>query len=177
MIRENYLSVFLLLIFLGSSCVYTTHIDLYPEKSIYIAPVVNKISISEENRSYNNYRSYPLLIEKKLTSAIAEKFSQDGNLRVSSEKNNSLMLYTEIIDYVKESLRYNDNDEIKEQKLKLKVKIKLLNSRGEKVKEQEILGETDYFLSGPYQKTESSAQQELINDTARRIVESIVENW
>ncbi len=168
--------VFFLLLY-GYGCGYTTRAVNYKEQRIYISPVVNKINITYESRAYSSYNSYPVLLEKRLTNALVEKFNVDGHLSVSPDKEGALRLVCEIKDYRKEALRYTDNDEVTEQRLRLYVHIVLYGSEGNKLKEKDIIGETTYVLSGARRKTESSAQVDLVNDTARRIVDSVVEEW
>jgi hypothetical protein len=46
------------------------------------------------------------------------------------------------------------------------------------LKEKDIIGEMEsYFLSGPNSISESAAQDKLVDDAARRIMEAVVEEW
>lgn len=160
-----------------AGCGYTTRGFVYKEKMIYISPVINKVNITSERRAYSSYNTYPILVEKRLTNALINKFNVDGNLKVTDTKSNSLRLKCEIRNYDKESLRYADNDNVTEQRLRLYVHCDLYNKDGELLKSKNVVGDTTYFLSGKLAKTESSAQTDLIDDTARRIVEAVVEEW
>ena len=51
------------LFFIISGCGYTTSGCLYSGRKIIIEPVVNKITITSENREYANYDTFPILIE------------------------------------------------------------------------------------------------------------------
>ena len=162
---------FLLILLLG--CGYSTH--LVNIKDIYVKPVTTSVSLTSQERAYSEYNSYPLLLDKLLTNKIIEEI----NLRGAS-LNNSVSAYrleTNIYRYKKESLRYKDNDEVSEQRLKLFVEAKLFSPQGELVKEKKIIGQTTFFLSGPYKISEEEAIQDLIEDTAQRIVETIVSDW
>ena len=55
--------------------------------------------------------------------------------------------------------------------------MKLINYKDEVIKEKDVVGETSYFLSGLNSISESSAQDKLIDDTTRRIVEAVIEEW
>ena len=168
--------LFLSFIFLYS-CGYTTRAFIYKEDKIFIKPVINKIDITQEGRRYSNYRTYPILLEKRLTNALINKFNVYGNLKVSNKKEDALLLTCSITNYDKEALRYSDYDNITEQRLRLTVNIKLFDSSGNLLKEKDIIGEASFFLEGPNKKTESLAWEDLIDDTARRIFEAIVEEW
>lgn len=166
----------ILMIFLAG-CGYKTRGVMYKEKGVYIRPVVNSINVSTQERDSANYSSYPLFIDKKLTNTIAEKFNIDGQLKVSSQIEDNLKLECLVKEYKKEVLRYADNDDVSEQRLRLFVKMTLFDGVGDLLKTQDIIGETTYYLSGSLAKSETAAQQDLVDDTARRIVEAVVEEW
>jgi hypothetical protein len=172
----------LLIYFLGagvflSGCGYTTTGFSYKEDSIFIAPVVNKIDITSEKRRYGTYTSFPVLLEKTLTNVLVDKFNTDGHLKVTNSSEGALKLICTVKDYRKEALRYTDDEDVKEQRLRLAVDIKLVDSAGEVLKEREVVGETTFFITGARSKSEVSAQQDLIDDTARRILEAVIEEW
>jgi uncharacterized protein YcfL len=171
--------IFLLTIFLYLfyGCGYTTRGFQYQEDKIFIAPIINKIDITSEERRYSGYKVFPILLEKKLTNELINKFNIDGHLKVVSETEESLVLSCFIKDYQKEALKYTSDEEVKEQRLRLYVHIKLQDSEGSILKEKDIVGEASYFLSGPNKKSEESAQSDLIDDTARRILEAVIEEW
>jgi outer membrane lipopolysaccharide assembly protein LptE/RlpB len=165
-----------LFIILGG-CGYTTRGFVYSERNIFIAPVKNNISLTSDNREYSTFTSYPVLLENRLTNKIVNKFNVDGHLRVSSENPKALKLICAINNYNRETTRYNNSDDVKEQRLRLTVHMKLIDSKGEIAKEKDVTGETSYFLTGPNSITEAAAQDKLIDDTARRIIEAVIEEW
>jgi hypothetical protein len=55
--------------------------------------------------------------------------------------------------------------------------MKLVNSAGEVLQKNNIVGQASFFLTGPNSKSEVAAQNDLIEDTARRITEAVVEAW
>jgi len=175
--KEMKKSLILSLFFLIIGCGYSTRGVIYDESSIIIVPATNKIDITSESRKYSGYFSFPALIENKLTNELTNKFNIDGNLKVVSQDPQALKLECEVTDYKKETLRYTDSDEVKEQRLRLYVNIKLTDPQGEVLRHQQVMGETDYFLTGSGSRSESAAQTDLIDDTARRILEAVVEAW
>ena len=140
-------------------------------------PVINKIVIASEDRNYSEYSSYPILLEKKLTNSIISEFNIRGTFSVVKDSSDAYTLECDIYDYKREALRYSDTDAVTEQRLKLYVKLKFYDFRDEMVKEKDILGETAYFLSGPYAVSESKAIENLIGDSAKRIVEAVSQDW
>ena len=158
-------------------CGYTTRGFQYEGDSIIIDPVINKINITNESRKFSNYKSYPILIENKLTNELVNKFNIDGGLKVTSLDTDALILTSSIVDYDKDSLRYSDDDDIEEQRLRLRVYVTLSNPDGELLVDQTVTGESTYFLEGPKATSEGAAQVELIDDAARRILELVVEDW
>ena len=169
------LLVLLLLIVVG--CGYTTRGFVYTENTIIIEPVINKIDITSEDRKFSNYASFPILIENRLTNEIISKFNIEGNLKVVSEDPKALNLACTVHNYDKETLRYDETDEVSEQRLRLHVRIKLTSGDGKVLKNKNVIGETTYYLTGANQESESSAQVDLIDDTARRICEAVTEEW
>ena len=96
---------------------------------------------------------------------------------MGSEAVASYRLESSIYEYRKEALRYSETDRIEEQRLRLYARIKVYDSANELIQEKAIVGDTTYFLSGPYAKSESAAIDDLVADTARRIVEAVSEEW
>lgn len=171
---KSFIAIIVLIL---AGCGYTTRGFVYEEDSIYIKPIVNKINIARESRTHLNYSTYPILLEKKLTNALVNKFNIDGHIKVTGNSAGALRLICEVRDYKKEALRYSDSDDVTEQRLLLYVHMVLEGSGGNIVKEDDITGESTYYLSGSLAKSESSAQTDLIADTARRILEAVVEDW
>lgn len=166
-----------LLLFIVVGCGYTTRGFVYVENTIIIKPVINKIDITSGSRKYSDYTSFPILIENRLTNEIVTKFNIDGNLKVVSEDPNALKLVCTVNDYSRDTLRYTDSDAVSEQRLRLHVHIKLTSGDGKVLNEKNVVGETEYYLTGANSKSESAAQLDLINDTARRITEAVTEEW
>ncbi len=174
----KYLSVLLIFILVG--CGYTTSgfVSVYEEDSIIIEPAVNDIDITSETRKFAGYTTFPILIENKLTNEIINKFNIDGHFKVVSQGPNALRLSCVVTDYTKETLRYEEeDDDVEEQRLRLYTQVKLLSSSGEILKHEQVVGETTYFLTGAQSKSETSAQIDLVDDTARRISEAVIEAW
>jgi len=169
--------ILFLCLFIAAGCGYTTRGFSYKEDRIYIAPVINKIDITNEKRGYSRYTVYPVLIEKKLTNRLINQFSTDGHLRVAKYEQGGLALKCQVNRYLKEALNYTSSDDVREQRLRLFVNMKLYDSEGVLIREKNIVGETSFFLAGAHSQTQSSAQNDLIDDTVRRIVEAVIEEW
>ncbi|MBN2483603.1 MAG: hypothetical protein JXD21_05320 [Candidatus Omnitrophica bacterium] len=164
----------LLIVTLG--CGYTTK-AFRGTGSIYVKPVQNNIRITQETRAYSSYQTYPILIEKKLTNAIVDEFRLRSNYTITSESSQSYTLECSIISYTQNALQYSDSDDVTERRLRLHVKMRYLGPQGELLKERTVVGEATYYLQGLYAKSESEAFEDLIDDTSRRIVESIADDW
>lgn len=165
------------LFLLLSSCGYTTQLSTR-KGGIYVKPVVNRIVIASEDRAYSGYSSYPILLEKKLTNSVINEFNiRGGQFTVPNNSPDSYTLECSIYDYRREALRYTDDDSVSEQRLRLYVKVKFYDSDDEIIKEKEIVGEATYFLSGSYAIPESEAIRNLTDDSAKRIVETVSQDW
>lgn len=158
-------------------CGYTTYLANYDTDRIYIEPVVNNVQITQEMRKYSSYKSYPLLLEKKMTNKIIDKFNSESKFKVVKIAQNSLRLVCSIEDYRKETINYGENDAVQQQRLRLYVKVNLYGNDDKIIDSKEIVGETTYYLTGPYRKSIALAEEDLVDDTARRILEFVTERW
>ncbi len=168
------LSTFLL------GCGYTTGSLLPPSiKTIYVKTFTNKIDITAEVSETSRYKTYAPLLEVDITKEIIDRFIYDGNLRVVKKENADLMLTGELIDYNRQALRYDTDDEVEERRLSLVVSLVLHDLRKDEImwKEESFIGDSTYFTTGSLAKTEDTALDEAIEDLARRIVERTIEWW
>ncbi|MFA5272082.1 MAG: LPS assembly lipoprotein LptE [Candidatus Omnitrophota bacterium] len=169
--------LFFLILIVLCGCGYTTRGFVYPSSKIFIPPTLNKINITSESQRYSTYTSYPILIENRFTNELINKFNIDGHLKVVSVGDGALKLSSEITQYTKEAVRYTGTEDVNEQRLRLYVRIKLTDPEGKVIKSRDVVGETSFFLSGPNAISETQAQETLITDTARRVLEAVIEEW
>ncbi len=174
---NKFLVIFVFFLTLG--CGYTTRGSMYAGQKLIVVPAVNKIDVTSIREETSGYVNFPILIENKLTNEIVSKFNADGQLKVVSEDSQALRLSCQVNNYTKETLRYDEDQdgEVREQRLRLQVHIKLVAADGKVLIEKDITGEASYFLTGASSKSESSAQTDLVDDTARRISEAVLEEW
>ena len=167
-----YLSLITILV----GCGYTTG-SLLPSHMKTIALPIFKNSISPESLSYQYHPG----VEVDITREVIARFSFDGNLRVVGVGGEAdLELVGELIDYIKEPLRYGpDAKDVTEYRLTLVVNISLRDLRKDVVtwEEKNFTGDTTYFTAGSLVKSESSALYDAIKDLARNIVDRTVEGW
>lgn len=163
-----------------AGCGYTTR-SLLPSnyKTIYVENVVNKINVTAEQSNLRMYRGYRPGMEISLTKAIIDKYLFDGNLRTAPDGKADLVLSTELIDYKRDALRYDANDNVEEYRIKLIVNIQLTDGKtGEVVwTEKGFAGETTYNTQGSLAMADSTAVGVAMEDLARRIVERTIEAW
>ncbi|MCM8796038.1 MAG: LPS assembly lipoprotein LptE [Candidatus Omnitrophica bacterium] len=169
-----------ILFFVAVGCGYTRRaliLDRY--RTIYIKPFVNKIEITYESDAARKYKIYRPYLETDITQALVDKFLFDGNLRPTKSEDADLILKGELIDFRKDPLRYDANDEVEEYRINIVVNLKLWDNKENKLlwEESNFTGDYTYFTRGNLAKTESQAITESINDLARRIVERAVEEW
>lgn len=151
--------------------------DYVNKGSLYIKPAVNDISIASEKNVYSGYTSYPVLIEKKFTNELIHKFNVRGSYSITGDQFDAFTLECRIYDYKTSGLRYTDSDDVTEQRLYLYVQVSLYDQQGALLETYDVLGETTYFLSGPYAVSEEQAIGDLIDDTARRVVDAVSDDW
>lgn len=167
-------------VLLAAGCGYTTRSAIANKyRTIYIDPFVNKINITSDANVGSKYRLYRPLLETDVTRAVVNKFLFDGNLKPVKTGDADLRLNGELIEFRKDPLRYDDNDNVTEYRVNIVVNISLW-SNAEKRQlwiENGFTGETSYFETGNQKISEAQAVNNSIADLARRIVERAVEEW
>lgn len=169
---------FLLLTLLG--CGYSTRSAANSStKTIYIEPFKNDINYTSEFGEARNIRSYFPLLESKITQAVVDRFLFDGNMKVVKEDMADLILRGSLIDYVRDPLRYDDNNNVQEYRVNLAVKLKLWDNKENKLvwEEPRFVGQATYFATGSQSKSEAAAINDALVDLGRRVVERTVEQW
>lgn len=172
--------LFLILMFFLAGCGYTTH-SLLPSdyKSIYVENFKNSIDVAAEQTNVRMYRGYHPGMETELTRVVINKFLIDGNLKVASPSSADVILKGELIDYKRDALLYDSNQNVDEYRVKIFVNIELYDVKAKKAiwQEKSFAGETTYRTGGSLAKTENAAISDAMVDLARRIVERTVEAW
>jgi len=163
-------------IFMG--CGYTTRSLISSKyKNIYVEHFENKIDIAKETESIRRYKLYYPLLEQNIWKAVIDRFNLDGNLRVSPKESADLILKCSLLDFRRDALRYEDNDEVEEYRISITVELELKDKNDKVLKKTNIVGDATYFLTGPHAKAEPLAIEDAIQDVSRRIVEQVVEIW
>ena len=168
------------IILFTEGCGYTTSSVISSgAKSIYVTNFINKIKSTKEVTDKRMYVEYKSGMELDITRETVDRFILDGNLKVASLEGADLILEGELVDFKKEALRYDANDNILEYRVKVVVDIKLIDTKLDKIvwEENKFTGESIYRISGEYAKTEEAAIQDAKKDLATRIVERTVEGW
>ena len=176
---------FLLTIVL-TGCGYTTRSMLYGNyNTIYIAPFLNKVDITQESFSANKYRIYRPMLETDITKKVINRYLFDGNLKPIKEPAADLVLKGELIEYRKDPLSYTANTEnVTEYRINIYVNLSLWDAKENKLlwQENNFNGNYSYFTadnanSASVKVPEATAVNNAIEDLARRIVERTVEQW
>lgn len=188
--RLNFVKIFILFFIFGfqfltlSGCGYTTRSAVSTEyKTIYIPPFKNKIDITEE-REGNKYKINRPRVESDVTTRVINRYLFDGNIKPTQKEDADIVLMGEVIDFKKDPLRYNDNDEVSEYRMSLVVNISLYDRKADKMlwEENGFTGYTEYYtsaypLSNVTKKTDDVAITDALDDLARRVVERTVNEW
>ncbi|OGW84286.1 MAG: hypothetical protein A2987_01640 [Omnitrophica bacterium RIFCSPLOWO2_01_FULL_45_10] len=170
--------LFFMSMLLLAGCGYTTRSLLAPEhKSIYVEKFANKIQIAEETSDARMYRGYRPGLEVDITKAVIDRFLSDGNLKIASQEGADLILKGELVDFKKDALRYDANDNVEEYRIKLVVNLELMSDKGVIWEETNFAGDATYRTTGALVKSESDAIKDATQDLARRVVERTIEGW
>ncbi len=161
-------------------CGYTTRSAIFSgTKNIYIAQFKNKIDFTSDYNEYKKLRTYFPLLEVSITNEVIDKFLSDGNLRISKEENADFILTGELLEYRRDALRYDDDQDVDEYRINLVVSLSFWNSEENKQQwvETRFVGDTTYFTTGSLAKSEQTAVNDAVRDLAKRIVERVVDDW
>ena len=161
-------------------CGYTTRSMIHDRfKTIHIAAFVNKIDITSDSDSANKYRIYRPGLETDVTKAVIDKFLSDGNVRPAKFESADLHMTGELVEFRRDPLRYDEDDNVIEYRLNLAVNLSLWDQKENKLlwEENNFTGDAAYYTSGTLAKSEDAAIHDALDDLARRIVERVVEQW
>ena len=162
-----------------SGCGYTTK-SLLPEniRRVHVAPVKNSIDLSEEISDKTPFRVYRPGLEVELTNAIINRVIFDGTLKVAPPEKADAVLDVALVDYRRDPLRYSEGEDVREYRLSVTIDVNFTNTvDGKKLWTQRITGDNTFFLSGPRAISEDQAAAKAVEDTARRVIEAVVETW
>lgn len=172
---------FVLLPILISGCGYSTHSAFVSQyRTVYVEPFINNVDFTQERYIANKYRTYKPLLQTDVTHALVDRFLFDGSLKPAPKENARLILKGEIVQFRRDPLRYqSDNETVDEYRINIVVNMSLYDVREDKVlwEEKGFTGDTTYFVTGSSAKSDDQATQDAITDLARRIVERAVEAW
>lgn len=164
----------------GFGCGYTSR-SMIADKytTIYIAQFINRIDLTKETEAGNKYRINKPLLEVDISRETINRFLRDGNLHPVKTDMADLKLSGELIEFRRDPLRYDANDEVEEYRLNVIVNISLWDNRENKLlwEVKNFTGDTSYFTRGINAKTEDTALKDAVKDLGRRIVERVVEQW
>jgi len=168
-----------------TGCGYTTRSMIYSKyKTIYIAPFLNKVDITQEAYTANKYRIYRPMLETDITKKVINKYLFDGNLRPLKEDQADVVLKGELIEYRKDPLSYtSDNQNVTEYRINIYVNLSLWDKKENKLlwQENSFNGNYSYFTSfasgNVVVVSDDTAVTNALEDLARRIVERTVEQW
>jgi hypothetical protein len=158
--------------------------------TIYVAPFLNKVDITNESFSANKYRIYWPMLETDITKKVINRYIFDGNLKPAKEAAADLVLKGELIEYRKDPLSYTgDTENVTEYRINIFVNLSLWDVKENKLlwQESHFNGNYSYFTdlntdsagvnSARVKVPEATAVNNAIEDLARRIVERTVEQW
>ena len=149
-----------------AGCGYTTRSALSPAlKTINIATFKNQ--------------TYEYQIESTLTNKIANEFIIDGRLQVVNADEADTQLAGIILEYCREPLVYDSNEEVTQYKIQVFADVTLKDLEDGAIiwEGSRISGEDIYFVTGNLANTEEKARFGAFQDLAGNIVDQVIEGW
>lgn len=167
--------------FLLSGCGYTSKSLLPPDvKTIYIKTLRNEIDLTKEVTDRSPYQIYRPGTEQLITNEIISRFIYDGTLQVVTEKNADIMLEGALVDYIKQALKYDEEEQeqVTEYRINIVVRFRVVNLHNNKemISVDRVISDASYLTSGKFARSEEAALVEAAEDMARRVVEKVVES-
>ncbi len=156
----------ILAVFLLAGCGYTAR-GLLP-------PGVKKINIS----TFVN-QTYEYQIEFTLANEITNEFIIDGRLQVVNLAEADTQLTGTIVEYRRESLVYDRNDDVSQYQIQVFADVALKDLEDGSIiwEGSRIKGEDIYFVTGSLANTEEEARLGAFKDLAENIVDQVIEGW
>ncbi len=168
-------------VLLTAGCGYTTRafVSQTGYRTIHVKPFANKVDTTSEESVGSRFQTYYPLLENKVTNAVVDRFIYDGELRVVPENEADIVLSGDLVHYSRESLRDASDDTPQEYRITLFVNIRLVENKTGKVlwEKTNFAGDTSYYTTGSFVKSEAQALEDAVADLARRVVEAAVEIW
>ncbi len=122
-------------------------------------------------------------IEEKLVKKVTEEFLRDGQLEVVQRKDQAdALLLGEVSQYTLEPISYDIHDVVEEYKLWITVDFRMKDLTTGQVlwEENDMEADTTYFVTsdaGRLVETQEEAQERVIEDLAKDIVQRTVYGW
>ena len=151
---------------LAGGCGYTTRGTLLSgTQKINIAVFENK--------------TYEYQLETSLANEITDQFIIDGELQVVNPQDADIRLTGTIVEYKREPLVYDQNDNVSQYKIIIYADAVLTDLKNEAVIWQgsRISGEDIYFVTGNLSNSEEDARQKAFKDLAENLVNAVIEGW
>ena len=158
--------IILLAVSFLAGCGYTTRSALPPFlKTINIATFENQ--------------TYEYQIESILANKIANEFIIDGRLQVVNVGEADTQLTGTILEYCREPLVYDNNEEVTQYKIQVFAGAALRDLEDGSIiwEGSRISGEDIYFVTGNLANTEEQARLGAFQDLAGNIVDQVIEGW
>lgn len=164
----------------SAGCGYTTRPGLPSYlRTIHIKPFVSTIDLTQLTTATNRFPLYRHGMETEVTKAVINRFQFTGLLRPSGPEKADCRLEGEVVEFRRDALRYNANQQVEEWRLSVVVNVRFHDLHTDTLgwEEGRLTGDTTYFELGSKAESESAALDRAIQDLARRVVERVVENW
>lgn len=161
-----------------NGCGYTSRSIISDKyKTIRIEQFVNQVDITQSTDAANKYRIYQPTLETDVTMAISNRFLFDGSLKPIKTEDADLILKGELVEFQRDALRYDQNDEVEEYRINIVVNLTMWDNVDNKLlwQENKFTGSGTYFTSGPYMESESTAINKALDDLARRVLERTID--
>ena len=161
-------------------CGYTTRPGLASHlRTIYVAPFVNKIDLTTLTTDYQRFPVYRHGMETNVTNEVINRFQFTGLVRPASPGRADSRLEGELLEFRRDSLRFNANQQVEEWRLSVVVNLRYYDLHTDTLlwEESSFIGDVTYFELGANAESEASARDRAIKDLARRVVERVVEAW
>ncbi len=141
-------------------------------RTVYIAPVKNKLAIASDYSSTDELKKYYPNLEVEIRRALMDRFLTDGSLKLTDAPSADVQVEVVLVDYTREPLGYTNSDEVN--RWRIKVGADVLLKVGDRTVQRRMYGQEVYD-----QRLESErvAVRSAVDDLVRKIADAVFTFW
>lgn len=164
------------LIAVAGGCGYTVRSTISSGARTIAVPNFRNMIDTERSQSYQ----YEAGAEILLTRLVVQQFLSDGNVKVTTVDQSDVVMLGELVDILREPLRYSSNNiDVEEFRFTVVARLALKDQRNDKVlwEEPAFTGTHTFLTVGARSLSEREGLRRAMQELARNLVHRTIEDW